>query len=474
MVFKIYIQLLLQLVLTTLQSHYATSRISILQSNHHNLRLSFSVVDFGATGSGNHYDTIPIQSAIDACASFSALHGSHCLVTFPPGKYLTATLYLKSRVFLNIQKNATILGGSRLEDYPEKQEKWYVVVAENAVDVGITGGGEINGQGWKFVERFDERKNVMVSWNKTGACLGDECRPRLVGFIGCRNVEIWDIKLHEPAYWCLHIVRCENTSIHDISIYGDFNTPNNDGMDIDDSNNTLITRCKIDTGDDAICPKTYTSPLYNLTATDCWIRTKSSAIKLGSASWYSFKSLVFDNITIVESHRGLGLQIRDGGNVSDITFSNINISTRYYDPSWWGRAEPIYVTTCPRDGSSKAGSISNLQFVNITATSENGIFLSGSKGGILSNLKFLNVNLTYTRWTNYSDGLVDYRPGCQGLVSHSTAGFTMEHIDGLDIENVKMRWSEEKTEQWNNPLDFRPSTVNNISLLNFYSGLSKQ
>ncbi|KAF6168310.1 hypothetical protein GIB67_018150, partial [Kingdonia uniflora] len=28
------------------------------------------------------------------------------------------------------------------------------------------------------------------------------------------------------------------------------------------------------------------------------------------------------------------------GNVSDITFSNINISTRYYDPSWWGRAEP--------------------------------------------------------------------------------------------------------------------------------------
>ncbi|KAL2483124.1 Pectin lyase-like superfamily protein [Forsythia ovata] len=473
MVLIIYIQLLLQLALTTLQSHSATSRLSILQSNYHHRHLSFSVVDFGATGSGHHYDTIPIQSAIDACAAAATLHSSRCLVTFPPGKYLTATLYLKSGVILNIQENATILGGSRLDDYPEKQDKWYVVVAENAVDVGITGGGEINGQGWKFVQRFDERKNVMVSWNKTGACLGDECRPRLVGFIGCRNVEIWDVKLHEPAYWCLHIVRCENTSIHDISIYGDFNTPNNDGMDIEDSNNTLITRCNINTGDDAICPKTSTGPLYNLTATNCWIRTKSSAIKLGSASWYAFKGLMFDNITIVESHRGLGLQIRDGGNVSDITFSNINISTRYYDPSWWGRAEPIYVTTCPRDNHSKAGSISNLQFVNITANSENGIFLSGSKGGVLSNLKFLNMNLTYTRWTNYADGLIDYRPGCQGLVNHSTAGFMMEHIDGLDIENVKMRWSEEKTGQWNNPLDFRPSTVNNISLLNFYSGLYK-
>lgn len=111
----------------------------------------------------------------------------------------------------------------------------------------------------------------------------------------------------------LHIVRCENTLIQDVSIYGDFNTPNNDGIDIEDSNNTLIDRCVINTGDDAICPKTYTGPLYNLTAINCWIRTKSSAIKLGSASWFDFKNLVFDNITIVDSHRGLGLQIRDGG-----------------------------------------------------------------------------------------------------------------------------------------------------------------
>lgn len=115
------------------------------------------------------------------------------------------------------------------------------------------------------------------------------------------------------VFCSLHIVRCNNTSIHDVLIHGDFNTPNNDGIDIEDSNNTLITRCKIDTGDDAICPKTSTGPIYNLTATDCWIRTKSCAIKLGSASWFDFKGLVFNNIKIVDSHRGLGFQIRDGG-----------------------------------------------------------------------------------------------------------------------------------------------------------------
>lgn len=83
-----------------------------------------------------------------------------------------------------------------------------MVVAENAEEVGITGGGEINGQGLEFVKRFDERKNVMVSWNETGACLGDECRPRLVGFIGCKNVRIWDVSFNQPAYWWYVVLAC--------------------------------------------------------------------------------------------------------------------------------------------------------------------------------------------------------------------------------------------------------------------------
>ncbi|KAJ4829575.1 hypothetical protein Tsubulata_031627 [Turnera subulata] len=449
--------------------------------SHPDTSAALSVRDFGAIGDGRHYDTAAIQSAIDACASRSrgrrrsttitnGVAPSPCHVTFPRGDYLTATVHLKSGVVLDIGEGARVLGGTRMEDYPKESARWYVVVAENVGDVGITGGGVVDGQGMAFVERLEEKKNVMVSWNKTGDCTGDECRPRLVGFIGSTNVRVWNITLNQPAYWCLHIVRCVNTSIHDVSIYGDFNTPNNDGIDIEDSNNTVITRCHIDTGDDAICPKTYTGPLYNLTATNCWIRTKSAAIKLGSASLFDFKYLVFDNITIVDSHRGLGFQIRDGGNVSDIVFSNINISTRYYDPSWWGRAEPIYVTNCPRNSSSRVGSVSNLTFINITANSENGVFLSGTKRGLLTNLKFINMNLTYRRWTNYVGGLVDYRPGCQGLVNHSAAGIIMEHIEGFQVENVNMRWSSYQNEQWDNPLDFRPSTVDDISFLNFHSG----
>lgn len=66
---------------------------------------------------------------------------------------------------------------------------------------------------------------------------------------------------------------------------------------------------------------------------------------------------------------------------------------------------------------------------------------------------------------------MDYRPGCRGLVSHSIAGMMMENIEGLQIENVNMRWSDGESPEWDNPLDFRPSTVNDISFFNFHSDL---
>ncbi|KAF3773302.1 Exo-poly-alpha-D-galacturonosidase [Nymphaea thermarum] len=443
----------------------------------------FNVVDYGAAGDGRRYDTKAIQAAVDACTAA----GGGRVVLPSPGRYLTGTIFLRSGVLLVVEKGARLLGSPSQLKYPRDQRRWYVVLAERSTDVGITGGGGIDGQGEKFVERYDERKNVMVSWNATGSCRGDECRPRLVGFVDCQNIRVWDVRLTQPAYWwmfplsffptymfhqmfcSLHIVRSNNTLIHDVAIDGDFNTPNNDGIDIEDSNNTIIFRCSIDTGDDAICPKSSLGPVYNLSATHCWIRTKSSAIKLGSASWFNFKNFLFDNITIVESHRGLAFQIRDGGNASDIVFSNIKIETRYYHHSWWGRAEPIYITSCPRQQDSKAGSISNIKFINVSAVSENGAFLSGSAKGLLSGIEFINVNLTFRRWTNFDGGIVDYRPGCQGLVKHRTAGIIMEHISGLVTENLKMDWAQDSTPGWNTPLDFTPSTVNNIHLTDFQS-----
>lgn len=156
-----------------------------------------SVTDHGAVGDGRCYDTAAIQAAIEACAGAGGGR-----VRFPAGgDYLTATVWLRTGVVLEVEAGARILGGSRQWDYPADPARWYVVVAEGVQRVGITGGGEINGQGEAFVVRRDPRKNVMVSWNATGSCRGDECRPRLVGFIDSVDVVVSDVTLNQPAYW---------------------------------------------------------------------------------------------------------------------------------------------------------------------------------------------------------------------------------------------------------------------------------
>ena len=67
---------------------------------------------------------------------------------------------------------------------------------------------------------------------------------------------------------------------------GDWRWPNNDGIDPDSSRNITISHTFIDTGDDNICPKSSKGKgeLSNLLVVDCQLRSRSSAIKFGSAT----------------------------------------------------------------------------------------------------------------------------------------------------------------------------------------------
>ena len=55
--------------------------------------------------------------------------------------------------------------------------------------------------------------------------------------------------------------------------------------------------------------------------------------------------LLFEDIRIVKSNRGIGVWQRDGnGTMSDITFNNIEIETNYMImPQFWGSAGSYHV-----------------------------------------------------------------------------------------------------------------------------------
>jgi hypothetical protein len=103
--------------------------------------------------------------------------------------------------------------------------------------------------------------------------------------------------------------------------------------------------------------------------------------------------VVFNNCIIKNSNRGVGIQNRDEGVVSDVLFSNMLIEGRFFSDVWWGKAEPIYITAYRRakidhkdanwrfpKGATegRVGVVKNISFSNIKCYSENGIYISGA------------------------------------------------------------------------------------------------
>ena len=72
-----------------------------------------NVKDYGAKGDGITKDTGAIQKAIDEGG----------IVCFPPGIYLTGTLYLKSNGGLHLETGAVLLASPDSEDY--NQDDFY-------------------------------------------------------------------------------------------------------------------------------------------------------------------------------------------------------------------------------------------------------------------------------------------------------------------------------------------------------------
>lgn len=107
----------------------------------------------------------------------------------------------------------------------------------------------------------------------------------------------------------------------------------NDGIDIDSSQNVTLTNSSINTGDDGICIKSSAgnNQVAYVTVSNVTVRSRSSAVKLGSNIVTDAHDLLFEDIIVNDSNRGLALQVRGGGNVYNLMFRRVVINgTRFW------------------------------------------------------------------------------------------------------------------------------------------------
>ena len=387
---------------------------------------TYNVVDYGAVGNKMVDDAKAIQKAIDECSA----QGGGTVLLPANHTFMSGPLCLKSNVNLLLEATAVLIANPdesiyNLSAFGENRGEGMMWIYANGADnISITGKGTIHGNGIAFMG-----KELDDSYELKPVTTFDP-RPHVLTLIDVDNLTIRDITIRDGAYWTVHLIGCNGAVIDGINLLNNLKIRNGDGIDLDHSRNVRISNCHITSGDDCICLKNRREfeqygPCHDITVTNCVMTSRSCAIKIGSENMDSIYNVVFDNCIITRSNRGLGIQNRDEGTVTDVVFSNIIMDCQLWSDVWWGKAEPIYVTSYPRaNGNHKdanwrfpkgqtvgrCGEVSRIYFNNIVANSENGCFVGGDVEGKVNNVHFSNVRLVKKKVTAYEGGAIDLRP----------------------------------------------------------------
>jgi polygalacturonase len=238
---------------------------------------------------------------------------------------------LKSKVTLQLDKGATLLGSADHADYPAKTEfrepgLQSLVSATNATNVAITGEGVIDGAGetWWQMARSIKNAGVMGS---------DHPRPRLVVFDHCNHVRVEGVTIQNSPMWQLVLYYSDDVTIRDIKVLSPANSPNTDAIDPFSSTHVVIDHVLADVGDDNIAIKSGAinspgpdAPSRDITITDCTF-LHGHGLSIGSEIAGGAQTIRAEWIHFDGTDNGIRVKAnRDRGNdVSHLLFRDIEM-----------------------------------------------------------------------------------------------------------------------------------------------------
>ncbi len=431
--------------------------------------------DFGAKMDGT-LQSEAFQRAIDAAAA----KGGDTVVV-PPGEYLVAGLFLKDNVTLRLEEGATLVASTNLSDYATfrtrmptdyDETKDYaqrnasgsrpsmlraVVGAYGASNVAIEGKGKIDGRGYVWLKRKR-----------------DQSRWRVVLFYRCRNVRVEGVRLENSALWTCYFKECDGVVARGLDIESPWYYEN-DGIDIE-AKNVLVENCTVDTEDDGICLKNdcRTFIVENVEIRNCRVASSCNYIKFGTTSFGGYRNVNihdcklvpcrtspryahhlrgnpkgggFPGVTIpISGLGGISIECVDGGRVSDIRISNIDMSANCVHT-------PIFIRLGRRE-TNLDGAPAVLE--NILIEKIHGVSCSWIASSItgVPGLRVRNVTIRDVDLTLKSGGTaaLAYGPVPEKERAYPTPNmfdfhilpayaFYLRHADGIHFENVNVRYA---------------------------------
>jgi len=366
----------------------------------------FNVRTLGAKGDGITFDTVAIQTALDACAN------SGGTVEFPAGTYLSKPLTVHSRTTVKLDAGSTLLASTNQADFMKIPGDWLKVRGgsdfvpfiggERLTDVTFTGSGVIDGGGAVWWGEAEKARQI-----KSGYTLP---RPNLIVIEQSKNLRFENITLQNSPKFHLVPSDCEDVIISNVTILAPERAANTDAID-PSGRRMLITKCRSDVGDDNIAIKAgrkvpgHEFQSEDITVTDCTF-LHGHGMSIGSETSGGVRNITVRNCTFENTENGLRIKsdARRGGLVENISYSDITMSnvapaitfTCFYMNNSSGDASRGLAA--PADSAAAFGQnmpiYRNIRVSNLKATSlKSAGMILGMPENCISNVVFENVQI---------------------------------------------------------------------------------
>ncbi|XP_076895049.1 polygalacturonase At1g48100-like isoform X2 [Bidens hawaiensis] len=304
---------------------------------------TYNVLDFGAKGDGSTDDTKAFEGAWAAACKVA---GSKIIVpssyNFLLGPITFSGPYCQQNIIFQV--DGTITAPSSFKCYGPGLFQW--ILFTKLVGLTIQGAGTIDGSGaiwWKesgLNDPLDDELKLIVPLNGTKEetanssitnSLGGKMpsiKPTAIRFYGSFDVTVTGITIQNSPQCHLKFDNCIGVSVYNFHVSSPADSPNTDGIHLQNSKDVLIHTTDLSCGDDCISIQTGCSNVY-IHNVNCG---PGHGISIGSLGKDNTKACV-SNITVrdvmmQDTMNGVRIKTWQGGSgsVQGIMFSNIQVS----------------------------------------------------------------------------------------------------------------------------------------------------
>jgi polygalacturonase len=454
----------------------------------------YNIRNFGARGDGKTLDTNAINKAIETAAKSGG--GT---VFFPAGTYLSFSIRLKSNITIYLDNGATILAAD-----PAIHKGKYDMFEPNAFDMyqdfghshwknslmwgigienfAIVGQGKIDGKGLSRRSPGPQRPRTEgetpASMKDNVAPLGETSPLKEMEGLGTKaialklskNITLKDFTIFRGGHFALLATGVDNLTIDGLRV-----DTNRDGFDIDACRNVRISNVYVNSpNDDAIVLKSsyalgFPRATENVTIINSQVsgfdlgtmldgtfRTTqefapdkdrvTGRIKFGTESNGGFKNITISNINFVHC-RGLAIETVDGGNIEDISISNITMRDI--------TTAPIFIRLGKRQRGPAGAPVAKIKRIiidNVVASdahSEFASIIAGLAESPIEDVRLSNIRIHYKGGGTKEDALREPpeneknypEPSMFGTIP--AYGFYVRHAKGVTFDNVSVSFEKE-------------------------------